>query len=199
VGQGRVAADPKKGRRLKAHLVFLDESGLLLAPLVRRSWAPRGQTPVFYQRLRYREKVSMIAALTVSPRGRRVGLYFSLAPNRNVENRWLASFLHELLRHLRGRVILIWDRLPVHRAGQLRRWLDRHPRLDVELLPPYAPELNPVELFWAYLKCNPLANLAADDPHGLARLAARHARRLQRRADLLRSFIRATPLSSCVQ
>jgi transposase len=194
-----VAADQKKGRRLRAHLVFLDESGLLLAPLVRRSWAPRGQTPVFYQRLRYREKVSMIAALTVSPRGRRVGLYFSLAPNRNVEKRWLASFLHGLLRHLRGRVILIWDRLPVHRSGQLRHWLDRHPRVSVELLPPYAPELNPVELFWAYLKCNPLANLAADDPHGLARLAARHARRLQRRADLLRSFIRATPLSSCVQ
>ncbi len=194
-----MAADQKKGRRLRAHLVVLDESGLLLAPLVRRSWAPRGHTPVFYQRLRYREKVSMIAALTVSPRGRRVGLYFSLAPNRNVEKRWLASFLHELLRHLRGRVILIWDRLPVHRGGQIRRWLDRHPRLEVELLPPYAPELNPVEVFWAYLKCNPLANLAADDPHGLARLAARHARRLQRRRDLLHAFIRATPLSSCLQ
>lgn len=172
---------------------------MLLAPLVRRSWAPRGHTPVFYQRLRYREKVSIIAALTVSPRGRRVGLYFSLAPNRNVESRWLTRFLGELLRHLPGSVVLIWDRLPVHRGGPLRRWLDRHPRVRIELLPPYAPELNPVELFWAYLKCNPLANLAADGSHDLARLATRHARRLQRRADLLQSFIRATPLSSCLQ
>src|SRR5262249_56141343 len=88
-----VAPRAKKGRRLKAALVFIDESGLLLAPVVRRSWAPRGQTPILYQRGRAREKVSMIAALTLSPRRRRVGLYFSLGANANVTTAWLIPFL----------------------------------------------------------------------------------------------------------
>jgi len=140
----------------------------------------------------------MIAALAVSPRRRRVGLYFSLAPNRNVTGPWIVAFLHALLRHLRGGVILIWDRLPVHRGRHVGQWLARHPRLHVDFLPPYAPELNPVEPFWGYLKCNPLANLAPDDPQALARIASRHVRRLQRRHHLLRSFIRATHLSLCL-
>jgi len=59
---------------------------------------------------------------------------------------------------------------------------------------PYAPELNPVEIFWAYLKRNPLANFAAADALHLARVATRHVQRLQHRPELLRSFFDATPL-----
>ena len=61
-------------------------------------------------------------------------------------------------------------------------------------LPPYAPELNPVEIFWAYLKRNPLANFAALDAAHLASVATRHVRRLRHCPELLRSFFDATPL-----
>lgn len=175
--------------------MFLDESGLLLAPLVRRTWAPCGQTPVLYQRGRHRQKVSIIAALTVSPQRRRVGLYFSLAPHLNVDAHWLVTFLQALARHLRGPVILIWDRLTTHRGVLVRRFLQRHPRFRVELLPAYAPELNPVETVWSYLKLNPLANFAPNDAYELARAALRHTRRLQRRSDLIRGFLRSCRLS----
>lgn len=74
-------------------------------------------------------------------------------------------------------------------TGYLRQ---RH--RDVALLPPYAPELNPVELLWAYLKRNPLANFAALDAAHLAHVATRHVQRLRRRPDLLRSFFDATSL-----
>ena len=91
---------------MKATLVFLDESGLLMAPLVRRTWAPVGDTPVLYQRTRSRERVSMIAALTVSPRRYRVGLYFSLLPNENVITPHVLSFLRDLRRQLGSPIIV---------------------------------------------------------------------------------------------
>jgi hypothetical protein len=189
-----VAAGKKNASRLKATLVFLDESGLLMAPLVRRTWAPRGQTPILLQRTRSRDKVSVTAVLTVSPRRRRVGLYAALLVNANVNAERLVEFLRALARHLRGPLVLVWDRLNVHRARLVRDFLRRHPRVHTEFLPPYAPELNPVEGVWGYLKRNPLANHAADNAGDLARTALGHTRHVARRPALLRSFIRASGL-----
>lgn len=161
---------------------------------MRRSWAPRGHTPVVYQNLRYREKVSCIAALSLSPQRRRAGLYFSLRPNANLTTVWLRAFLRDLLRHFRNPVVLVWDRLPVHRAHALQEFFLRRPGLHPVLLPPYAPELNPVETLWAYLKRNPLANLAAPDAPTLAKIARRHTRHVKHTPTLLHSFFRSTPL-----
>jgi hypothetical protein len=172
----------------------VDESGLLMAPLVRRSWAPRGQTPLLYQRTAFRQKVSILAALSVSPQRRRVGLYFSLRANANVTTPWLKAFLRDLASHLRHPLLIVWDRLPGHRARSVQVYLGRRRRLHAVLLPPYAPELNPVETFWAYLKQNPLANLAAPDAPALAHTARWQARRLRHRQALLRAFIGSTPL-----
>lgn len=140
----------------------------------------------------------MIGALSVSPRRRRVGLYFSLAAERNVDGSWTVAFLRFLLRHLRGNVVLIWDRLGAHTGGVAQDFIAQQPRLHVELLPPYAPELNPVENLWSYLKLNPLANLAPPDAETLSAIASRKTHTVRRRGTLLRSFIRHTPLSSCL-
>jgi transposase len=189
-----VAAGKKNATRLNATIAFLDESGLLMAPLVRRTWAPRGQTPILLQRTRSRDKVSMVATLTVSPRRRRIGLYAALLVNANVNAERLVEYLRALLRHLRGPLILVWDRLNVHRSALVKALLRRHPRLQTELLPPYAPELNPVEGVWGYLKLNPLANHAAGGALDLARTALGHTRRVARRPSLLRSFIHRSGL-----
>lgn len=187
----------KKLHRLTGTLVFLDESGLLMAPLVRRTWAPCGETPILLQRTRSAEKVSAIAALTVSPYRRRVRLYVSLFANRNVRTAELLRFLRALRRHVRGPLVLVWDRLNVHRAGRLQVWLAAHGVTSV-FLPPYAPELNPVELWWAYLKHHRLANFAAQTARQLARVARRQTRAVARCPLLLRGFIQGTPLSSCL-
>jgi transposase len=179
---------------LKASLVFLDESGLLMTPLVRRSWAPRGKTPLLHQRTRQRQKVSAIAALTVSPGRRRVGLYFYLAPNMNIDSIWVQVFLQELHRHIQNPIILIWDRLNTHRSVHVQDWVARHHDLYCEFLPPYAPELNPVENLWSYLKQNPLANFAAADIDELFRAAESATQQISERRDLLRSFIKEVPL-----
>lgn len=165
-----------------------------MAPLVRRTWAPVGQTPVLYQRTRSRERVSMIAALTVSPQRRKVGLYFCLLPNENVVTHTVLRFLRQLRRQLGCPIVVVWDRLKVHKSAwaKLRR---RNRSIHSAFLPPYAPELNPVEPFWSYLKMNPLANYAAIDVHELHCRAERHARDISGDQLLLRSFIRSTPLS----
>src|SRR5438445_10167047 len=91
----------KNTQRLKAHLVFADECGFLLIPNVRRTWAPRGQTPIVRHRYR-RDKISAISAITVSAQRHRVGLYLHVHPDDNITSVEVAVFLRALLCHLRG-------------------------------------------------------------------------------------------------
>ena len=161
-----MAQDKKNAEDLGAHLVFIDESGFLLIPAVRRTWAPRGQTPIHRHHLK-REKVSTISALTVSPKHRHLGLYFRCLPEANFDNVEVADFLRHLLRHLRGFIIVIWDNGRCHRGDAIRALLRRCRRLRLEALPPYAPELNPDEGVWNQTR-TALANGRPDDPWQLA-------------------------------
>jgi len=142
--------------------VLIDESGLLLNPLVRRSWALVGKTPAVGGDGGHRHRVSVIGALSVSPADRRLGFYFATLPGGYYTAAEVVGFLRDLLRHLRGKVIVVWDRGPHHRGPAVRAFLRRNGRLWLEQLPPYAPELNPVEPVWGWLKFGRLANFVPD-------------------------------------
>jgi transposase len=135
----------------------------MMLPLLRRTLAPRGKTPIFLSPGGHRHKVSLIAALTISPRGHHLGLYFSSLINGNYDGYTVAWFLRELLRHLRGNVIVVWDRGNMHRGPEIEELLRDFPRLSLEKLPPYAPHLNPVEQLWTFLKWQELPNFAPRD------------------------------------
>ena len=167
----------------------------MMAPLVRRSWSPQGQTPVLHQRTRSYKKVSSIAGLCVSPSRDRVHLYFRLHSDASINTERVIEFLRGLLRQLDGPTVLVWDRLRAHRARMTQDFIQSHDAFHTYLLPAYAPELNPVENVWSYLKMNPLSNLAITDLQALADISRRHGRALQRQENLLRGFIRHTPLS----
>lgn len=179
---------------MRAWLVFLDESGFLMAPLVRRSWAPCGKTPVLTQRTRSHRKVSAIAALCVSPQRDRLALYFRLHPDRNIQCPQVLEFLKLLLCQLGGPLIVIWDRLQAHRAKLVQSFVAQTRPLRAVFLPPYAPELNPVEYLWAHLKMNPLANFGPMEVESLAVATRRSTRVVQHDQDLLRSFLKHSPL-----
>jgi transposase len=161
-----MAAHQKKARRLNATIAFLDESGFMLQPLVRRSWAPRGRTPVIRCWDR-RDRLSVIGAITVPPsrERHRLSAVFRIH-TRNARTPEATEFLRILERHARGPLIVVLDLLNVHRAA-VRRWLasrrSQTPRVAVEWLPPYAPDLNPVEQLWNNGKRTDLANLAPAD------------------------------------
>jgi len=167
----------------------------MMSPLVRRSWAPRGHTPVIHQRTRSHQKVTAVGALCVTPQCDRVHLYFRLRCNANINALRTVEFLTQLDRQIGAPVILIWDRLQAHRSRRVTDFLADHRHIRSVFLPAYAPELNPIEYLWGYLKMNPLANQPLYDVHELTVQTRCHTRAVQRRQALLRSFIQHSPLS----
>lgn len=165
----------------------------MMAPHLQRTWAPRGHTPIFLQRGRHRTKVSIIAAVTMRGACTRPHLYFRLHPDANIRKGELIEFLRQLRRHAKRPVIVVWDRLQGHRSPEVREYC-RHHRIELELLPPYAPELNPVEYVWCYLKTKPLANFAPRELAQLKRTTYCAGRQLQRRRNLIASCLNQTPL-----
>ena len=132
----------------------------MLQPVVRRTWAPRGQTPIHYSWDRH-DRISVIGALTLSPNTQRMGVYFTYQ-YENVRTENVMFFLKQLHRQLRRNLILVCDRWSVHRSA-VRRLQEKHAWLQAEWLPPYAPDLNPVEAMWSYTKHGDLANYIPDD------------------------------------
>jgi hypothetical protein len=178
-----------------ASLVFTDESGLLLLPLVRRTLAPRGRTPVLRHRARQRDKVSVAAALTLSPVRCHVSLYHQTYPNLYVNNEAYAGFLrHNLLRHVAGPIVLIHDQGTMHKGDPLRTLFADFPRLDTHWLPPYAPELNPVEYLWNFEKDKELCNFVPADVTQLDKQLRIRLERVRHDQHRLRTFYASTPL-----
>ena len=133
-------------------------------PLVRTTLAPRGRTPTLGHRARHRDKVSVAGALTLSPGRGRIGLHCLTCPGAHVDGYVYSLFLRRvLLRAVRGPVVLLHDRGQMHRGPDVAAVLAEHPRLTVEPLPAYAPELNPVEGVWNLSKDKDLANFVPQD------------------------------------
>ena len=122
-------------------------------------------------------------------------LYFRLHRNGNINAQCVVAFLTQLNRQLDASFVVVWDRLNAHRAILVRDFLAADPWVRGVFLPPYAPELNPIEYLWGSLKMNPMANLAIADVDELADVTRCHAKSLQHRSDLLKSFVRHSPLS----
>jgi transposase len=162
-----LAADKKNARRLNATIVFYDESGFMLRPLVRQTWAPRGVTPIITCWDR-RDRLSVIGGILVPPSRERYRLLAVFRIHtRNIRTPEATQFLRAVDRYVRGPLIVVQDKLNVHKAA-VRRWLAGRPadapRVMVEWLPSYAPELNPAEQLWNHGKRVDLANLAPADP-----------------------------------
>ncbi len=164
----------------------------MLQPVCRRTWAPRGQTPILRQWDR-RDRLSVISALTVAPRRRRFGLYWALY-RHNIRSAEVLRFLQALRRHLPHGYTLIWDRHRPHWAICVTTWLRKHPRIVLEWLPAYAPDLNPVEPVWSHTKYADLANFAPDDLAALEGAVVRSLTCTRRQRSVLASFIHAADL-----
>lgn len=134
----------------------------------------------------------MIGAITVPPsrERHRLSALFRIHA-RNIKTLEATEFLRALDRHIRGPLIVVQDRLNVHKAA-VKRWLASRPaqapRVMVEWLPPYAPDLNPAEQLWNHGKRVGLANLAPADRDDLRGHVRRSLTRQRCRPNLLASF-----------
>lgn len=174
---------------------MIDESGLLMAPLVRRTWAPRGQTPELVQKSGTREKVSVAAAIWLSLRRDRLGLYSHTLANGYFDSWYMAAFLEAMLKDLPGRFVVVWDGGPMHKGDPIRDLMSHFAgRLDLERLPPYAPILNPIETLWSWLKWGRLSNLGPKDATELNVKVIAELTKVRENQPFLRNLFHASDL-----
>jgi transposase len=167
-------------------LIFLDETGLSQQPVHRRTWAPRGRTPIVTETFNWKKLSALIAIATTGD------VLFEFLPGSVTASRVLC-FLVDLLDHFGGRpVMLFWDGAPIHRTGEIADFLNRpdvRKRLEVHRLPPYAPDLNPEGLLNAHLKAHALANRSPETLGDLQREAEDHLRTVNQTPGLVASFL----------
>jgi transposase len=180
--------------RRNAHLAFVDETGFMLNPLVRRTFAPRGKTPV-NRVADPHARFSVIGAITVDPKRERVGLIYNmLGDNANYRGPGIAYFVRTLLAEIGGPVTILWDRITIHSCERVEQCLRGASGVVVEPFPPYTPKLNPADGIWGYVKYGRLPNYTPPDLDVLRTTVTGELNRLQKEEELLRSFIRHTKL-----
>jgi transposase len=184
----------KDARRKGAYLVFVDESGFMLAPIIRRTFAPRGKTPVIKVGDPH-SRISVAGAITVSPVQKRLGfLHHLLSDNANFHGDSIAQFLNEICHRISGPIILLWDGVSIHSSKPVAQYLGKHCRIAVEEFPAHASELNPVDKVWFYTKYDRLSNYAPNALDELRHRLIQEFLALERKSNVLTWCIMETGL-----
>ena len=138
----------------------------------------RGQTPLLHESFGWKS-LSIIGGLSL----RR--FHFQIHKG-SIKSEQVVEFIRHLRRHLPERILLIWDGAAIHRSKLVRDYLaSTKGRVRAERLPPYAPELNPVEYLWAHLKSHEIANLITTQAWELSFEATTALRKMRRRPSIL--------------
>jgi len=174
----------------RARVALLDESGFLLSPVVRRTMAPRGKTPILDCSDKH-DRISVISTITLSPQAQRVGLHFMLlGDNENFHGEEVVLFLRQLKSEVGGPWTIVWDRNQIQsKARVVKAWLAEHPEVVVEDFPAHAPNTNPDEDVWSWTKFGHLCNLAPSDVAELRQDVWDALMALKNKPQLLISFI----------
>jgi transposase len=185
VADGNLARPSSKARAEERTILFVDEAGFYLLPFVARTYAPVGQTPVLRAPLSH-DHLSVISALT--PDGR----LFTHSQEAAFRGPAVVAFLRQLLRQVRGKLLVVWDGAPIHRCQAVKDFLaaGAATRLHLERLPAYAPDLNPDEGVWNLLKRGELKNRCCHDLDELCWELGLAIRRLRRKTDCLTACFR---------
>ena len=164
--------------------MFWDEFGFSFQEALATTWARRGKRPILRRVTYDRRALSTAVALTLS--GKIYKRHFEGA----IRSEQIIETLIHRQRHVPGNIVLIWDRARIHTSQKVREHLGMHPELHIELLPAYAPELNPEEYCHGNIKQR-LRNARPADKYEIRSMLDRGFARLRRRPDLLLSFFHA--------
>jgi transposase len=173
-----------KTKREGAVIFFADESGVRSDAHAGTTWGLKGATPVV-KTTGARFGFNMLSA--VSARGQ---LRFMIV-ERRVTAAVFCEFLRRLLQGMTRKIVLIVDGHPTHKAKRVQRFVAAQAdRLELCVLPPYSPDLNPDELAWAHVK-GKLGRGAARTKTELKTRAHGILRSLQKRPHLVSHFFQA--------
>ena len=180
-----MAPDQKKAIEEGRTLVFVDQSGFYLLPGKVGTYAPLGQTPIIRAPLS-REHLSAMGGIT--PEGK---LYL-MVQERAYCGAEVVGFLKHLVRHIAGKLLVLWDGAPIHRSWVVKEYLSQGAahRIHLEQFPGYAPELNPAEGIWNYLKRVELKNLCCQSVSHLYYQLRKAKERLRHKTNIILGCIR---------
>jgi transposase len=178
----------EKARRERRALVFVDESGFYLLPGVVKTYAPKGRTPIVDE-WQTRDHLSVMGGVT--PQGE----VYSLVRPTSLNGLHTIEFLVHLGRLGADRLLVVWDGSPIHRRAEVKAFVaEAGDAIHVEPLPPYAPDLNPVEWLWRQMKEVELRNLTCLDLDQLHMELHLALGRVRRKPALVGSFFEGAGL-----
>jgi transposase len=164
--------------------VFIDEAAFYLLPSVARTWAPKGHTPT----LRYqatRDHLSAIAAITTK------GDLILRTQETSFNSSDIVRFLIYLHAKLPGKLLIVWDSIPIHRSSTVKKHVKRTTgEIRLKYFPSYASELNPVEGIWHFMKNVALKNICTSDLTSLKYEIKLAERKLRRKRDFITSCLK---------
>jgi transposase len=165
--------------------VFCDQSGFYLLPMVVRTYAPVGKRPILHEHLS-RDHLSAMSGITLE------GKLYMLEQERAFKGEDVVRFLKHLMPQIPGKLLVIWDGSPIHRGQAVKEYLagGAASRVRLEQLPGYAPDLNPDEGVWKYLKCVELKNLCCRSLSELKIELRKAKERLRHKRDIILGCIR---------
>ncbi|MGW7346779.1 IS630 family transposase [Streptomyces sp. NPDC054854] len=200
VEEGGVAAGKSLAAACGGWIVFEDEAGFSMTPPRARTWGRRGHTPVIRVRGRSRRRTSVAALCCYKPgeKSRLIHRPRSHLLLKGARKSFSWQDYRDLLvrAHIQlgGPIVVVWDNLNTHLTAGLKRYEAEHDWLTTIRLPPYAPDLNPVEALWSLVR-RAMANTAFDTPDDLDRTLRRELRRIQLRPHLIDGCLTATGLA----
>jgi transposase len=136
----------KRAKKLGAMIFFLDEAGFQSDPPLGRTYGLKGHTPVVASSGQ-RQSINAISAVNAS------GAFWAATYTGKLDAPTFVLFLRHFMKGRRTKVFLVVDGHPAHRAKAVKNYvLETQGRLELHFLPPYAPDLNPDEFVWNYMK-----------------------------------------------
>lgn len=173
-------------------MAFVDESGFTQRPSVRRTWAPKGQTPIIRHHFNWK-RLHAIGAIVCQPDGTNAQVLLHLQPG-SVKQEDILAWLPALHQQVPGPLVVLWDGLAAHHSKAVQAYVQENADwLATHRLPAYAPELNPVEYLWSVLKGKDVANYCADTIGQIESKLTQAAERIEQE-DIAQSFLRASGL-----
>lgn len=172
----------KRAKRLGAQIFFLDEAGFQSDPPLARTYGLKGQTPVV-PTSGQRQSINVISAVNAR------GQFWAATYTGKLDAEAFVEFLKNFMQGRAGKVFLVVDGHPVHHANRVAQYMQSlGGRLELHFLPPYAPDLNPDEFVWGYMKNNGVSKKPLKKNESLQRRIEEDLCKIANNRKLVRSF-----------
>jgi transposase len=172
----------KRAKKLGARIFFLDEAGFQSDPPLSRTYGLKGHTPEV-PTSGQRQSLNVISAVTAR------GEFWAVTYNSKLNAETFVLFLKDFMRSQKGKVFLVVDGHPAHKAKVVKAYVQSlQGRLELYFLPPYAPDLNPDEFVWSYMKSNGVSKKPLKQNESLEQRVTEDLLKLHKNPVLVRSF-----------